>query len=565
MRFRPRARIGLGTVLVVSLVVSAMAIFLALPQAASPLVVSSDSGVRGAMHVHTRRSDGSGTPEQVAAAAAKAGLRFVVLTDHGDGTRTPARPAYHNGVLVIDAVEISAEDGHVIALGLPKSPYPLRGEVRDIVEDITRMGGMSIAAHPGSVKSGLRWTDWTTPFDGLEWLNGDSESRDERWTQIGRVLLTYPFRSAGSLGTLLDRPGAIFSRWDALTARRRVVAVAGADAHARLDVTGNDTTKGLAVLSVPGYASMFRTFSVTATGVTLRQDADADSAAILDAIRKGHLYSAVDVVATPAAVTFTASRGGTTWTAGDFVAPEGGDIELKVEHNGPMGSRIVLVKDGKQAAATTERPLRHRVSGTRGVYRAEIHAPGAPGDPPVPWVVTNPIYVRAQDETPFKRGDAAQTIALYENGAAPGWRIEKSPRAQAALDVVRTIGGTELLMRWAIGGTEAESPYAAFAMPAGNAVAAYDRLLFTARSEQPMRLSVQFRLANGERWRRSVYLDETARPVTVFFDDVRPAGTTSQRRLTPGQVRDVLFVVDTVNTSLGASGQFWIDDVRYGR
>jgi hypothetical protein len=30
-------------------------------------------------------------------------------------------------------------------------------------------------------------------------------------------------------------------------------------------------------------------------------------------------------------------------------------------------------------------------------------------------------------------------------------------------------------------------------------------------------------------------------------------------------VRDVLFVVDTVNANPGTAGQFWIDDVKYGR
>jgi hypothetical protein len=163
------------------------------------------------------------------------------------------------------------------------------------------------------------------------------------------------------------------------------------------------------------------------------------------------------------------------------------------------------------------------------------------------------------------RGDAVETAPLYENGEASGWRIEKSARSKAALDVVRSLGGTELLMRWALGGSRSESPYAAFAVPAGGSLAAYDRLLFTSRADRPTRLSVQFRLESGERWKRSVYIDETARSISVFLDDVRPVGTTSQRRLPAAQVRDVLFVIDTVNAKPGNAGQFWIDAVKYGR
>jgi len=542
--------------------VAAIAIRQALPPPAQPLTAA-PTGVRGAMHIHTRRSDGSGTPEQIAAAAARAGLQFIILTDHGDGTRMPAPPAYHSNVLVVDALEVSAEDGHVVALGLPQTPYPLGGEVRDIVEDIARAAAMSVAAHPGSMKPQLRWTEWSSPFDGFEWLNADSESRDEHWRRLGRVLFTYPFSPSASIGTLLDRPDPLLRRWDALTVRRRVVALAGADAHARLDVTGDDRPRR-AVLNVPSYEVMFKTFSVTASGVRFGGNADGDAAALLDAIRRGHVYTTVDALAWPGSVSFTASRGGASWQAGDFVPPGEGDIELRVDSNAPSGSRVVLFRNGA-VEATGAQTLRRAVPASPAVYRVEIQLADAPGNPPVPWIVTNPIYVRSEDAKPALRGGPSARVPLYQDGEGNGWRIEKSPRSKAALDVARTTTGTQLLMRWAVGGTRSESPYAAFVMPAGTLLPAYDRLLFTGRAEQPVRLSVQFRLETGERWRRSVYLDETAREVVVFFDDARPVGTTSQRRLPLGQVRDVLFVVDTVNTKPGSGGQFWIDDVQYGR
>src|SRR4029079_13065624 len=42
----------------------------------------------GAYHVHSTRSDGNGDVATIAAAAARAGLKFVIITDHGDGTRS---------------------------------------------------------------------------------------------------------------------------------------------------------------------------------------------------------------------------------------------------------------------------------------------------------------------------------------------------------------------------------------------------------------------------------------------------------------------------------------------
>lgn len=543
--------------------VVAASVYATLPADRRSLEATSPAGVRGAMHIHTRRSDGSGTPDDVAAAAARAGLAFVILTDHGDGTRTPARPEYQRGVLVVDALEVAGDGGHMVALGLPKTPYPLGGEVRDIVDDIRRMGGMAIAAHPGSLKPELRWTDWSVPVDGLEWLNGDSESRDESWLGLARVMLTYPFRASESIGRVLDRPDAVLRQWDAITARRRVVALAGTDAHARLGASEDGPARSVYV-PLPGYESMFRTFSITAAGVRFTGDAKTDSAALLEAIRRGRVYSAIDAVAGPAVVSFGAVRGDATFEPGDFVPP-GAEIEIQVRTNAPQGSRIVLLNGGETEVVEESQSLRRIVPGTRAVYRVEIQVPGSPGEPPVPWVVTNPIYVRTEDERIESRRDPSETTMLYRDGDAAAWRVEASARSKGAIDVVRAVEGTELLLRWAIGGTAGEGPYAAFAMPAGAAFAAHDRLRFTARADRPTRLSVQFRTANGDRWRRSIYVDHEPREIVVFFDDVRPAGVTSVQRLPMTEVRDLLFVVDTVNASPGTSGQLWIGDVAYAR
>ena len=109
--------------------------------------------VAGAFHVHSTRSDGSGDRDAIAKAAARAGLKFVVITDHGDATRAPDPPAYLDGVLCLDAVEISTNGGHLIALDMPQSPYPLGGESSAVVEDVVRLGGMPVAAHPEDRKS----------------------------------------------------------------------------------------------------------------------------------------------------------------------------------------------------------------------------------------------------------------------------------------------------------------------------------------------------------------------------------------------------------------------------
>jgi hypothetical protein len=527
--------------------------------------------VRGAFHVHTNRSDGTGTPDEIAAAAARAGLDFVVLSDHDTGAAAPTAPYYSSGVLLIEAVEISTEgSGHVVALGMPRAPYPLAGEARDVVEDIRRLGGMAIAAHPGSPKPELRWVEWTAPIDGIEWLNADSEWRDEGRGALVRTLFTYPFRPAGVLAALLDRPEDVLRRWDVLTGRRPVVALAAADAHARVALRSGEPDDASPALPVPSYESMFRAFSIIVAPAMYTGNAAADAATTIAAIRRGHVYSSIDALAGRADVSFTAAAAGSlTFNSGDTIEAGTGNVELRVDSNAPDGAQIVVFKNGAPLVTRRGPGLREIVPGEPATYRVEITLPDAPGNPPVPWVLTNPIYVAAGKQPPAPERPAATEFApQYENGFAPDWTVETSPRSRAALDVAPAEGGTQLSMRWGLGGTPSESPYAALAMPAGPAFSGYDRLLFTARADRPMRLSVQLRVpseGDGERWHRSVYLDTSPRRIAIFFDEMTPRGPTTQRRPVLANVRDVLFVVDTVNTRPGTSGQVWIDDVRYGR
>src|SRR3954451_25363213 len=126
--------------LMTAAVLAAVMLFLlvTLPRSQSPAAWAgapsiAQRTVSGAYHIHTTASDGSGDRRAVAAAAAKAGLAFVVITDHGDGTRAPEPPAYVDGVLCVDGVEISTNGGHYAALAMSPAPYPLGGEPDAVV------------------------------------------------------------------------------------------------------------------------------------------------------------------------------------------------------------------------------------------------------------------------------------------------------------------------------------------------------------------------------------------------------------------------------------------------
>ncbi len=557
----------------VILVLAAIALFVLVPPGARTLPdapAGLTPGIRGVMHIHTARSDGTGSIDDVTAAAARAGLTFVVVTDHGDATREPDLPDYRNGVLYIDAVEISTNNGHVVALGLPKAPYPLRGDARDVLKDIARLGGFAIAAHPGSEKPALQWTDWDGTFGGLEWLNADSEWRDDRPWTLAHALIAYPFRPPQSLALLLDRPDPIMRRWDMLTQRRRVVAVAAVDAHARVGVrTVGEPYDTSGSLHFPSYQNSFREFSITVGDVELSGNAAIDTKRVLDGIRAGHVYSTIDALAGPAQLHFTATSGSHAGSMGDAV-PLDGPVTLRVDAQAPPDAHITLLRNGTPIATADGPVLHHDAAAEAAVYRVEVALPRSPGNPPVPWLVSNPIYVGRSSDEPASpvRAQPRESELLYDGRPGGRWTVEKSPASDGAIDTVATLGGFELLLRFALSGVPSDNPYAAFVMPATGSMAMHDRLVFTARADRPMRMSVQLRApagGEGERWQRSVYLDQTPRTIQVFFDEFSPLGSASSPTPALSNVQSILFVVDTLNAKIGSNGRIWIGDIKYAK
>jgi hypothetical protein len=522
--------------------------------------------LRGAIHIHTTNSDGSGTPDEVAAAAARAGLSFVILTDHGDATRVPDRPRYHDGVLVIDAVEVSTSGGHVIALGLDRAPYPLRGEPADVLDDLARLGAMAIVAHPTSLKADLRWRDGERPVDGIEWLNVDSEWRDEPAWALARVLATYWFRPPESLALILDRPASALAMWDRVSRDRSVVGLGGADAHAMIG--GDMDHGGPAALHLPSYEQVFRTFSIGLPGLALSKNADADARAVVAAIRAGHVFTAIDAFASPARLAFTARGEGIDAQGGDRIEA-GRPAMLRAQLDAPaLAPTLTLYRDGAVATTATGDALEFQTDGRPAVYRVEATLPVRRGDTPlVPWLVSNPIYVGpAQPNPPMATPPTVAARALYDDGASP-FAIEQSARSLGALATVSAVGGDQVSMRYALGGAQGDAPFVAFAAPVSQ-LGEFTRVRVTGRASKPMRVSLQLRtgVAQGsERWRRSIFFDTTAQTQSVGFSNfvpVRP-GLAPQPPL--ADIATLLFVVDTMNTALGSNGEFWIHDVVFER
>ena len=521
-------------------------LFLLAPPAAERVDVSgwSDLAARtvpGAYHVHTTRSDGNGDKAAVAKAAASAGLKFVILTDHGDGTRPPDPPEYIDGVLMLDCVEISTDQGHYVAMEMTRAPYPLGGAAYAVVEDVERLGGFGIAAHPDSPKPALRWTGWDARIDGIEWLNADSEWRDETRSALLHAGIGYFLRSAPALATLLDRPTTL-DRWDALLKNRRVVAIGASDAHGGPGRRAEDANRTFfSTIGIPSYEASFRELSLGAVlDRPLSGNPDEDAKAVFKAIRRGSVFTVIDALATPALLDFHA-------------VPSGATVTLLARATLPRGAQMVLIGPAGEVVRGGGEIRREVPAETPGGYRVEVRLPGAPGQPPVPWLVSNAIRLGpdADGLLPESRSDWLEGEVESDVAPFPG-RIEKDAASGA---ILRT-GRHAVDLEYHLADGARNSQFVAMATDVSSQ--AFRAIDLTLASDRPSRIAIQVRSAAGQRWGRSFYVDPRTVLIHAAVRDLHPVDDPAGPPPDPAAISSILLVADLTNAAPGRSGRLTV-------
>ena len=507
--------------------------------------------VAGAIHVHSTESDGTAPQAAIAGAAARAGLQFVVFTDHGDATRTPAPPAYLSGVLCLDAVEISTNSGHYVAIGLPKAPYRLGGEAAAVAEDVRRLGGFGVIAHPDSARRELAWHDWQVAADGIEWLNADSAWRSRSWPSLIRPLVGYWIRPGATLAAMLDRPDQTLDRWDATTAHRPMAALAALDAHGGV---GRASLEGgrSGVAGIPSYEASFESFSLRAIlQQPLTGDPAGDASALLDSLRSGRTYTVIDGVAAPGWVEVSAERSGAVATMGETLKGSG-TASMSVRAASLPGTALVVLRNGVPVVETSEAGVQLTLS-QPGAYRAEVRRRGAPEA--APWILANPIYI----DLPAAAAPAAVRFTAGLSLLEGEWRTEHDPTSKAEL--LRTPLGVGMDYRL---DPAQQSAFAALAVPVEDRTP-FDAVSVSVNSDAPARLSIQFRSADGrDRWRTSFVTSGADEPVTLKLSDFIPVSPTVDA-LRPSVAASLLLVADLVNFTPGSQGRFLVHRLTLGR
>lgn len=320
---------------------------------------------RGIIHCHSSLShDSPGEIADIIDAANATALDFVVMTDHlTPRVLTEGVRGWRGTTFFLLGGEISKARGSLLGLGLRQFVERKGKRAQEIIDALKDQGALAFIAYPEQFR------EWEVEgYDGVEIYNLRSEIRDESTLALVLSALFLPPRLA--FARVIDRPTEKLALWDQLSQRRRVVGVAGTNAHDNVRILGR---------TFGSYRQLFQLF----TNHILARDLTEDE--LLGALRAGRVYVAFDLFGYVPFFTFWAEDGQRSALMGE-------EIPLSAHLRGyvrlPATATVHVVKDGrvwkKEDAAALHFPI-----DAAGVYRIEVYRKGKP------WIFSNPVYVVA--------------------------------------------------------------------------------------------------------------------------------------------------------------------------
>lgn len=347
------------------------------------------------LHIHTTYSDGEGTYQEIASAAARANLDAVILTDHNVYVDGLEQYVHHNDhtTLIITGEEIhdrslQPSKNHLLILGIKEEFCHLAHDPQALIDEVNLAGGISFIAHPFDTavsfidEKGIIWNAWHVKgFTGLEIWNVMSELKHQLHSKIHALI--YAFFPQLSI---YSANHSSLECWDSLTIRgERIVGIGSSDAHAR------SYSMGLLKAKIFPYDFHFKSVNThILTNNRLSGNLVTDKKMIIDALRQGHAFVSNDLPCHTRGFRFIAMINDIIFIMGDEIIT---DEQVTFHIQLPRKCRCHLLKDGI-VFQTWKNTLYCTIATNQpGVYRIECYLfyRGCWRG----WIYSNPIYLRS--------------------------------------------------------------------------------------------------------------------------------------------------------------------------
>lgn len=346
---------------------------------------------KGIIHAHTSLGGHStGSFDELIAGASANSLDFIVMTEHtSESFDTSALTLHGNyaGVLFVNGQEVpTATDRFLLLPGDAQSSKAGAVATPDFLRQIHAENRLALITYPEKFKT------WDSDFDGIEVFSLHTNAKkmnpffaffDSVWSYHGYPQLV--------LAKYFVRPEENLRQFDELTKTRRLTATAGADAHSNIGfhLLGDDAGNRILDLKFDSYETIFR---LVRNHVLLEKDKPLTQENLLKALKEGHSYIAFDVLGDSKGFSFAAENGKDSRVMGDEIALT---EKVNLKAAAPLTARFVIFKNGEQVFEAKDAAQINFDAKEKGAYRVEVYLEqlGAPFDK-MPWIISNPIYVR---------------------------------------------------------------------------------------------------------------------------------------------------------------------------
>lgn len=346
----------------------------------------------GNMHMHTPYSDGTKLHADIAQDAIKAGLDFIIVTDHNilvDGVEG----YYENGdgrVLLLTGEEVHdarrrPQANHFLVYGAETELSPYATHPQGLVDETKAAGGYGFLAHPfdhavPEVNAGsLGWHNWEIDgYTGLEIWNFMANFKSHLGNRLKtlRVALNPERFIMGPLPETL-------AKWDDLLAQgKRLVAIGGSDAH------GLTYSMGLITKVIFPYEFLFRAVN---THLLLKEefsgDLQHDKSLVLNAIGQGNAWIGYDLPHPTQGFRFSGQSKSKGIMGDEIKLDSGATLQVKT----PTRCNIRLLRNGETVAEQHDETTMTHIPVEPGAYRVECTLPYLGKERG--WIYSNPIYL----------------------------------------------------------------------------------------------------------------------------------------------------------------------------
>ena len=341
--------------------------------------------VTGNIHIHSRHSDGSAAIPEIAAAAAKAGLDYIIVTDHQTLSGLPEE-GYHHGVLVLVGMEINRTKNHYLALGIRREIPDNDESPQAVIDAVNEQGGLGFIAHPfekGSpfVLDGITypWQDWKVQgFTGIEVWNWCSQWRDGIQKLLKGLFYAY-FKPDGPISGPCPQALKLF---DKIAQKQKITAIAGSDAH------NWHFRYGPFQRCIFPYEYLFRTANNSLLlKEPLSQNVKKAKKQILEALRTGRAYIINHLLGKADGFSFFVANEKGIFNLGDTVTLTANTtLSVRCPFVSARHLSISILRNGTVWQQEENNRCNYQIT-EKVTYRVEIRHKKKS------WIFTNPIYV----------------------------------------------------------------------------------------------------------------------------------------------------------------------------